>query len=118
MHAGRSAIPSLVRPGFRATEEIHPQGHSVAFAPSASLAALAQDDVCGIEHWNAASDDRWRGPFSVDGVILSEAKNLSPGMHAGRLAILSPIQRRFDASVTAQAASGEGLHIVFPCLVQ
>ena len=34
---------------------------------------------------------------SVDDVILSEAKNLSPGMHAGRSAIPTPIRRALDA---------------------
>ena len=45
MHTGRSVSPSLIRHGFCVMEEIHPKGTLVAFAPSAFLAALVQDDV-------------------------------------------------------------------------
>ena len=38
-----------------------------------------------------------RSALFVEPVILSEAKNLSPGMHPGRSAIPSPIRRGFRA---------------------
>ena len=49
----------------------------------------------GIGRRPPVSDDRWARASSVDLVILSDAKNLSPGMHAGRLAIPSPIRHGF-----------------------